>query len=112
MSTVGVSNLSNGGNSQLIIERGKSFTIETAQKSTQYRVQISAFNDLPYVGITRFWFQPELKRWIPTKKNIHMPPAVWRDILVRSHAITQALSSFEKERAGDDFDLANSGTHE
>ena len=111
MSTVGVSSLSNG-NSPLIIERGKSFTIETAQKGTQYRVQISAFNDLPYVGITKFWFQPELKRWLPTKKNIYMSPVVWRDILVRSHAITQALSSFEKERAGDDFDLANSGTHE
>ena len=83
----------------LVIERGKSFAIKGPKADQEYRVQICAINGFTYVGLTKFWHQATINKWLPTKKSIHMSSSGWRDLLMRSQAITQALKEFEKMQA-------------
>ena len=108
MASTGASN----SDRALIIERGKSFTIKGPKKDQEYRVQICVINGYTYVGLTKFWHQTSINKWLPTKKSIHITPSAWRDLLVRSSAITQALKDFEKIQAeGTDLsELVDSGT--
>ena len=109
MASTGASN----SDKPLIIERGKTFIIKATKQDQEYRVQICAINGLTYVGLSKFWYQATIKKWLPTKKNVYMPPSVWRDLLMRGHAITQSLKDFEKQQEESSLsEIANSGTSE
>ena len=83
--------------SRITIQRGKTFAIETPVPNKQVRVQICAINDLPYVGITKFWHSDAEDKWLPTKSNVFLPSSTWKGLLLRTHAISQALAQFEKD---------------
>ncbi len=83
--------------SRITIQRGKTFAIETPVANKQVRVQICAINDLPYVGITKFWHSDAEDKWLPTKSNVFLPSSTWKGLLLRTHAISQALAQFEKD---------------
>ena len=105
----GVSNADRSDTRTLVIERGKSFQIAAPQKDTEYRVEVCAINGYTYVGLVKYYYKADLKKWLPTKKTCYMPPVVWRELLVRSQAISQALKAFEKTQA-EVSAFANSGT--
>ena len=83
--------------SRISIQRGKAFAIETPVPNKQVRVQICAINDLPYVGITKFWRSEVEGKWLPTKSNVFLTSSTWRGLLLRTHPITQALTQFEND---------------
>jgi len=97
MATVNESSATSSRPSKIAIQRGKTFAIETPVPGKQVRVQVCAINDLPYVGITKFWLNEATGKWLPTKSNVFLTAPTWRGLLLRTHVINQALTQFEKD---------------
>jgi hypothetical protein len=91
-----VSDTGAAGNKTMIIERTKAFQLWNDEK-LELRAQVCLINDRTFVGISKFWFNADAKRWYPGKKgHLYISPAQWRALAIRSHAITQAVNATEK----------------
>ena len=65
----------------------------SATDSNSFRLQVVYINDLPYVGLSKFWFEESAKKWIPTKKNFFMPATMWSSFAAAVSSITCYLKS-------------------
>ncbi len=69
---------------------------------TAFRLEVKDFNGVPYVGLGQFFFQQDLNKWLPTKKQFYMPIAVWHELPKFIGAVNRALNRGEPDDNYDD----------
>ena len=46
-----------------------------------YRLCVTAVKGTPKLNITKFWFNSELERWLPTGKNFYFSKEAWGSLV-------------------------------
>ncbi len=90
----------NYNNSQFFVRDIASFEL-LVKGSTAYKIQLKAFNGVPYVGLGEFFYQRDLNKWLPTKKQFYMPVPVWTELRRTFEDVCKALED-DKRGEGDD----------
>ena len=83
----------------------KPIYIETFKSFEFYRdpkllisAKVCKINGKLFVGVDKFWFEPNSKSWLPTRKgHMYMTPEQWRAFAQYVPALTQALNGVEKK---------------
>lgn len=96
---------SNYGINQFFVRDIASFEI-SKKGSTAYKIQIKAFNGVPYVGLGEFFYLREGNKWLPTKKQFFMPVPVWNELRGLFDNVCKALA---EDKHGEDAEPLISG---
>lgn len=60
---------------------------------TAFRLEVKNFNGSPYVGLGQYFYQQDLNKWLPTKKQFYMPAVVWNELPKHVAAVNRALAN-------------------
>ena len=63
-----------------------------------YRLQVAKKDGAPHIGICRFWWQPDIQKYIPTKTQINMPLDVWCQFLKAVQYASDACKELQFEK--------------
>lgn len=64
---------------------------------TAFRLEVKNFNGSPYVGLGQYFYQQDLNKWLPTKKQFYMPALVWKELPKHVDAVNRALANAADE---------------
>ncbi len=84
-------NRANRREAQLSIENVMSASFYQTENNS-YRVQASYFGGRPYVGLGKFYYQPDIGKWLPSKQHFNMPLEAWNFFVTRFDTISAKVN--------------------
>lgn len=94
--------MANFSGSDFVVKDIASFELSSIGR-TAFRLEVKNFNGTPYVGLGQYFYQQDLNKWLPTKKQFYMPVLVWNELPKYIDAVNRALTD-GPDGAGHDDD--------
>lgn len=76
----------------LVIRRIKSFELYKDARIC-FQLQITTFNDVPYLAFVKFWFDSKTQNWVQTKKQGSVPAHIWPKLIILGDEVSEILQN-------------------